>query len=81
MVSRVWTQLIQHRIAKMWIMARKFRVSFSKRVASLRMSFIRQKKRERPGRLELPLSLQRPLVMQWTAPIQRRRDVQNCGWY
>ncbi len=43
--TRVWTQLIQHRIAKLWIMARKFRVGFSKRVASLRISLIRQKKR------------------------------------
>ena len=37
---RVWTQLIHSLIAKMWIMARKLRLSFSKRVASLRMSFI-----------------------------------------
>ena len=43
--TRVWTQLIQHRIAKMWVMARKFRLSSSKRVASLRISLIRQKKR------------------------------------
>ena len=44
-VTRVWTQLIHSLIAKMWIMARKLRLSFSKRVASLRMSFMVQKKR------------------------------------
>ncbi len=43
--SRVWTQLIHNLMAKMWTMARKFRLSFSKRVASLRMSFMVQKKR------------------------------------
>ena len=43
--SRVWTQLIHNLMAKMWTMARKLRVSFSKRVASLRMSFMVQKKR------------------------------------
>jgi hypothetical protein len=42
---RVWTQLIQHLIAKMWSMARKFWAYFSKRVESLRISFILQKKR------------------------------------
>ena len=42
---RVWTQLIHNLMAKMWTMARKLRVSFSKRVASLRMSFMVQKKR------------------------------------
>ena len=44
-VTRVWTQLIHSLMAKMWIMARKLRLSFSKRVASLRMSFMVQKKR------------------------------------
>ena len=44
-VPRVWTQLIHSLMAKMWIMARKLRLSFSKRVASLRMSFMVQKKR------------------------------------
>ena len=43
--TRVWTQLIHNLMAKMWIMARKLRLSFSKRVASLRMSFIVQMKR------------------------------------
>ena len=43
--TRVWTQLIHSLMAKMWIMARKLRLSFSKRVASLRMSFMVQKKR------------------------------------
>ena len=22
-----------------------------------------------------------PVLMLWTAPIQRHRNVQNCGWY
>lgn len=43
--SRVWTQLHQHLIAKSCTIERKFRAFFSKRVASLRMSFILQKKR------------------------------------
>ena len=43
--ARVWTQLIHSLIAKIWTMARKFWLSFSKRVASLRMSFMVQKKR------------------------------------
>jgi len=45
LLTRVWTQLIQHLMAKMWSMARKFWAYFSKRVDSLRMSFILQKKR------------------------------------
>ncbi len=44
----MWTQLSHSLIANMWTMARKFRLSFSKRVASLRMSFTVQKKRLRP---------------------------------
>lgn len=42
---RVWTQLIQHLIANMYIMLWKLIACFSKRVASLRISFILQKKR------------------------------------
>ncbi len=45
MKTRVWTQLIHSLMAKIWTIARKFRLSFSKRVASLRMSFMVQKKR------------------------------------
>ena len=44
-LTRVWTQLHQHLIAKMYSIERKFVAVFSKRVASLRMSFILQKKR------------------------------------
>ena len=43
--TRVWTQLHQHLNAKMYSIERKFVAVFSKRVASLRMSFILQKKR------------------------------------
>ena len=43
--SRVWTQLIQHFPANRYIMLMKFLRDFSKRVASLRMFFILQKKR------------------------------------
>lgn len=42
---RVWTQFNQHLKAKRWSMAIKFWSYFSKRVESLRMSFILQKKR------------------------------------
>ena len=42
---RVWTQLHQHLSAKMYSIERKFLAVFSKRVASLRISFILQKKR------------------------------------
>lgn len=42
---RVWTQFSQQLIAKMWTMDMKLRFSFSYRVVSRRMSFIRQKKR------------------------------------
>jgi len=45
LLTRVWTQLIHSRIAKMWTMARKFRLSFSNLVANLRMSFMVQKNR------------------------------------
>ena len=45
MYTRVWNQLIQHLMAKMWSMARKFCAYFSKRVESLRIFFILQKKR------------------------------------
>ncbi len=44
-VTRVWTQLAQHLIANIWIIERKFRAFFSNLVASLRISFILQKKR------------------------------------
>jgi len=43
--TRVWTQLIPHLIANMYIMLWKLRACFSNRVASLRISFILQKKR------------------------------------
>ena len=42
---RVWTQLIQHLIAKSWIIERKFLAVFSNRVAKRRISFILQKNR------------------------------------
>ena len=44
-ISRVWTQLSQHLIANMYTMLWKLSAVFSKRVASLRMSFILQKNR------------------------------------
>ena len=49
--TRVWTQLIQILIAQRRTMARKFRASFSKRVAILRISLMRQKKRSMTFRL------------------------------
>ena len=49
--TRVWTQLHQHLIAKMYSIERKLVAVFSKRVASLRMSFILQKKRSTMLRL------------------------------
>ena len=42
--TRVWAQLTQHLMVKMWSMARKFCAYFSKNVQSLRKSFILQKK-------------------------------------
>ncbi len=44
-VVRLWTQLIQHLIAKSWTMERKLRFSFSYLVVSLRISFTLQKNR------------------------------------
>ena len=44
-VSRVWTQFNQHLIAKSCNIDKKFTAFFSKRVASLRISFILQKNR------------------------------------
>ena len=43
--TRVWTQFSQHLIAKMWSIERKFCFSFSYRVVSRLISFIRQKNR------------------------------------
>ena len=43
--TRVWTQLIQHLIANIYIMFWKLIAVFSNLVASLRMSFILQKNR------------------------------------
>ena len=51
LVLRVWTQLHQHLSAKMYSIERKLVAVFSKRVASLRMSFILQKKRSTMLRL------------------------------
>jgi hypothetical protein len=50
-ISRVWTQLIHNLIANMWCIARKLRLSSSKRVASLRVSFVVQKKRSTMWRI------------------------------
>ena len=44
-LARVWTQLHHSLMANICSMARKFRLSFSNLVASLRMSFILQKNR------------------------------------
>ena len=49
--TRVWTQLHQHLNAKIYSIDRKLVAVFSKRVASLRMSFILQKKRSTMLRL------------------------------
>jgi dGTP triphosphohydrolase len=49
--TRVWTQLHQHLNAKIYNIDRKLVAVFSKRVASLRMSFILQKKRSTMLRL------------------------------
>lgn len=43
--AKVWPQLSQQLMANMYTMLWKLRAVFSKRVASLRMSFILQKKR------------------------------------
>jgi hypothetical protein len=43
--TRVWTQFTQHLIANRYAMFRKFWACFSNLVASLRISFILQKKR------------------------------------